>query len=106
MPDRPGTGEQPGGAYPVAYCAPGGRAAAEAILAARGQHAARMVEEPRLVGAGEPYVAAAECLDLMRMLPSRYEFTAPEPAGGWVRDYWMWGLRVNSPQLAVLTSVI
>jgi hypothetical protein len=40
----------PDDAYPVAYCAPGNRTAAERILAERGQHVARIVEEPRLDG--------------------------------------------------------
>jgi hypothetical protein len=92
--------------YPVAYCAPGHREAAVAILAARGETVARIEEDPVLDGAPGVYVAESARTDLTRILPSRYEFTAPEPAGGWIREYWAWGLRVNSPRLAVVTSVI
>ena len=98
--------DEPSDAYPVAYCAPGNRDVAERILAERGEAVARVEEELVLDGAPGVYVAESARTDLTKILPSRYEFSAPEPAGAWVRDYWAWGLRINSPRLTVLTSVI
>jgi hypothetical protein len=103
--------EQPEDAYPVAYCAPGNRAGAERVLAARGQHVARIVEEPRLEGTEDPYVAAAERIDLMKLSPVRYEFPAPEFQSLLrFREDLLFGARVaacvNTPWPVRLSSVI
>jgi hypothetical protein len=107
-PDPDQASSEPGDAYPVAYCAPGRREAAEETLAGRGEHVARIVEHAWLEGADGVYVVAEGPLDLTRLLPASYDFTMPDPQAAWLRDYWAWawGLRINSPRLTVLTSVI
>jgi hypothetical protein len=111
MPDRPGTGEQPADAYPVAYCAPGGRAAAAILLAMRGEEVARIVEHPWLEGATSIYVVAQDPLDLTRDLPVRSEFHQPVfPSLLRFRDDLLCGARitafVNRPHVTRLSSVI
>jgi hypothetical protein len=83
-------------AYPVAYCAPGKRLAAAFTLMVKGEQVARIVEHPWLEGAEGVYVVAEDPLDLIRQLPVRYEFPAPETRPCISRD-WAYGALVNRP---------
>lgn len=94
--------EQPEDAYPVAYCAPGNRGAAEAILTARGEHVARIVEHPWLEGVADIYVAAAKPIDLTDLLPLSSEVREPGPSLPWFRDLCRYGLLMNPPRMSLL----
>lgn len=89
-------------AYPAAYCAPGKRGAAEAILTARGEHVARIVEHPWLEGATDIYVAASKPIDLTDLLPLSFEVHAPDPSLPWFRDLCRYGLLMNTPKISLL----
>lgn len=94
--------EQPEDSYPVAYCAPGRRAVAELLLAARGEQVARIAEHPWLEGTDGIYVVAESPLDLTKQLPVRYEFPEPWP---WRDRNWIYGALVNTP-LSLLPPVV
>lgn len=83
-----------GDAYPVAYCAPGQRFAAALTLMLKGEQVARIVEHPWLEGAEGVYVVAENPLDLIKLLPVRYEFPEPPP---WPDRNWVYGALVNRP---------
>jgi hypothetical protein len=82
--------------YSVAYCAPGGRAAAEALLAERGEQVARIAEHPWLEGTDGIYIVAEDPLDLTKILPP-FEIEIRNPFQvRWVLDE-MYGMLVNRP---------
>lgn len=81
-------------AYPVAYCAPGGKLAAALTLMLKDEQVARIEEHPWLEGAEGVYIVVKEAADLTKLLPDRYEF--PEPRAP--RDpNWAYGVLVNMP---------
>lgn len=96
---------QPGDAYPVAYCAPGRRLAAALTLMLKGEEVARIVEHPWLEGADGVYVVAEDPLDLIKLLPVRYEFPAPEPRPCISRN-WIYGALVNTPMPGICPVVV
>jgi hypothetical protein len=100
--------DEPGDTYPVAYCAPGNREAAEAVLAARGETVARIVEHPWLEGTEGIYIAREPRLDLTALLPVTYDFGQPESELRLLRfrEMLRYGALVSPPYPIRLSSVI